>query len=139
MFLLLLGSCAASFQQHTEVLQPFHRHYSVFTGRRRSLIFHESFGPPQETSKTGGCVLDIGTGTVPAAGPRVVSAPTTDSHIAPFSEHMNVYGLQLLADANGQQISSNFLCFVAKIVVEMYPQTVPNLSDQTTLLENMYK
>jgi len=30
----------------------------------------------------------VGTGSVPAAGPYLVSAPTEDSHILPFKEHI---------------------------------------------------
>ena len=79
-------------------------------------------------------MLTIGTGKVPESGPYVVSAPTSDAHIAPFSEHMNVYGLQLLADAGEQKITSEFLCFVAKTNIEMYPKTVPDQLLQKKLL-----
>jgi hypothetical protein len=52
---------------------------------------------------------------------------------------MNVYGMLLLADQGNQDISSNFLCFVAKTNVEMYPKTVPDTAMQKKLLSNMYK
>ena len=49
------------------------------------------------------------------------------------------WGIQLLADNGAQDISSTFLCFIAKTTREMYPKTVDDQALQKTMLENMYR
>ena len=88
--------------------------------------------------KIGGCVNSVGTGTVPS-DPYVTSAPVVDNEFIPFKKHMNVYGMTLLADAGEQKISDDFLCFVAKTTVEMYPKSVPNPTVQKQMISNLYK
>ena len=61
----------------------------------------------------------------------------TNQQFMPFKEHMQVYGLQLLADNGSQEISSDFLCFIAKATVEMYPKTVSDQPLQQKLIENL--
>ena len=92
-----------------------------------------------QPGKLGGCIR-----TEPAnddavpADPYVVSKITADDKLSPFTKHMNAFGIQLLAGAEGQEISDSFMCHVAKANAEMYR----NASDpamQRKLLENMYR
>lgn len=70
--------------------------------------------------------------------PYVVSPLVEDDQLTPFHMHQNAYGMQLLANSGDQKINPNFLCFICKVMKEMFPKTVPDPKLQKKLLDAMY-